>query len=110
MTTTPRLLDKLVSMTAIHDVELMEFSLLKTMEEFIRPQELLILKLDRNGQPCYQLSLRQDKYEIALDGISIPEEILMAIEIVRRTKQPFNRQVDSTRILTIWHILQAKSQ
>ena len=80
------------------------------MEEFIRPQELLILKLDRNGQPCYQLSLRQDKYEIALDGISIPEEILIAIEIARRTKQQFDRQVYSPRILTIWHILQAKSQ
>jgi len=34
MTNAPRLLDKLVSMTAIHDVELMEFSLLKTLEEF----------------------------------------------------------------------------
>ncbi len=110
MTNTPRLLDKLVSMTATHDVELMEFSLLKTLEEFIKPQELLILKLDRNGQPCYQLSLKQKKYEIVLDGISIPEEIQAAVEIVRKTKQPFNRRIDSIRLLTVWHILQAKSQ
>ena len=109
MTNAPRLLDKLVSMTAIHDVELMEFSLLKTLEEFLRPQELLILKLDRNGRPCYQLRLRQEKYEIILDSISLSDEILAAIEIVRSTKQPFNRQLDSTRLLTVWHVLQSKS-
>lgn len=109
MSNAPRLLDKLVSMTAIHDVELMEFSLLKTLEEFVRPQELLILKLDRNGQPCYQLSLRKDTYEIISDNISIPEEILAAIEIVRRTKQPFNRRINEGKLRSIWHILQSKS-
>jgi len=110
MTNAPRFLDKLVSMTAIHDVELMEFSLLKTLEEFIRPRELMILKLDRNGQPCYQLNLRQERYEIVLDSISMPDEILAAIEIARRTKQPFNRRLDSTRLLAVWHILQTRSQ
>ena len=87
MTNAPRLLDKLVSMTAIHDVELMEFSLLKTLEEFLRPQELLILKLDQNGRPSYQLRLRQEKYEIVLDSITLSDEILATIEIVRSTKR-----------------------
>jgi len=109
MTNAPRLLDKLVSMTAIHDVELMEFSLLKTLEEFLRPQELLILKLDQNGQPSYQLSLRQEKYEIILDSISISEEILATVEIVRSTKQSFNRMLHSNLLLTVWHVLQEKS-
>jgi diguanylate cyclase (GGDEF)-like protein len=109
MTNAPRLLDKLVSMTAIHDVELMEFSLLKTLEEFLRPQELLILKLDQNGQPSYQLRLRQEKYEIILDSISISEEILATIEIVRSTKQSFNRMLHSNLLLTVWHVLQEKS-
>ncbi|MDD2466523.1 MAG: GGDEF domain-containing protein [Desulfobulbus sp.] len=109
MTNTPRLLDKLVSMTALHDVELMEFSLLKTLEEFIKPQELLILKLDRNGQPYYQLRLRQESYEITVDQISIGEEILAAIDVVRNTNRPFSRQLDPNRILTIWHLMQLKS-
>lgn len=109
MTNAPRLLDKLVSMTAIHDVELMEFSLLKTLEEFIRPQELLILKVDRNGQPCYQLRLQQEKYEILQDSITVPEEILSAVEIVRSTRQPFSRLLDAAGMLSVWHVLQAKS-
>jgi diguanylate cyclase (GGDEF)-like protein len=108
MTNAPRLLDKLVSMTAIHDVELMEFSLLKTLEEFLRPQELLILKLDQNGRPSYQLRLRQEKYEILLDCISISEEIMATIEIVRSTKQSFNRMLCSNLMITVWHVLQEK--
>ncbi len=109
MTNAPRLLDKLVSMTAIHDVELMEFSLLKTLEEFIRPQELLILKLDRHGQPCYQLRLRQETYEITVDNITIAEEIRTAIDMVRTTGRPFNRRLASGAILTLWPLLHLKT-
>lgn len=109
MTNAPRLLDKLVSMTAIHDVELMEFSLLKTLEEFIGPQELLILKLDRNGQPYSQLRLRQETYEITVEHIDVAEEILAAIEVVRTVNRSFSRQLSPTRILTIWHLLQLKT-
>ena len=109
MTNAPRLLDKLVSLTAIHDVELMEFSLLKTLEEFIRPQELLILKLDRHGRPCYQLRLRQDSYEITVDDISIAEEILAAIDMVRSTGQSFNRRLPAGAVLTLWPLLHLKT-
>jgi len=109
MTNAPRLLDKLVSMTAIHDVELMEFSLLKTLEEFISPQELLILKLDRNGQPYFQLRLRQETYEITVEQIAVAEEILAAIAVVRTVNQPFSRQLSPTRVLTIWPLLQLKT-
>jgi len=110
MTNAPRFIDKLVSMTSVHDVELLEFSLLKTLEEFIKPNELLILKLDRNGRPFYQLSMRKERYEIVIDGISVSDEITDAIEIVRKTKQLFNRQIDSANMLTVWHIVQSKSQ
>ncbi len=64
MTNAPRLLDKLVNLTAIQDLELMEFSLLKTLVEFVKPRELSVLKLDRRGKPCYQLHLKQAKYEV----------------------------------------------
>lgn len=110
MPNAPRFLDKLVSMTAIHDLELMEFSLIKTLEEFIRAQEILILKYDRNGLPCYQLNLRKEKYEIIWENIITPEEILAGIEIVRKTEQPFVRRHDPAILLTIWHILKSKSQ
>ena len=110
MANTPRFLDLLVNMTAIHDLELMESSLLKTLEEFVRAQEMLILKFDRNGLPCCQLSLKEDEFKIIWEDILIPEEILAGIEIVKKTEQPFTRKLDSAELVTIWHILQSESQ
>jgi diguanylate cyclase (GGDEF)-like protein len=110
MTNAPRLLDKLVSLTGIQDVELMEFSLLKTLAEFIRPQELSILKLDRRGLPCYQLHLRQEKYEILSENFSLSEEIFTALDIVQGTNQPFRSRLDSGNVLIAWHVQQTKMQ
>lgn len=110
--TQTRLIENIAGMTASHDEELLECNLLKALDEHTntRQQELLILKVDKLGQPCYQLSLRQDKYEIVLDSISLPDEIQTGIEIVMSTKQPLIRRIDSTRLFAIWHILQKKSQ
>jgi len=110
MTNAPRLLDKLVSLTGIQDVELMEFSLLKTLAEFIRPIELSILKLDRRGNPYYQLHLRQEKYEILSEDFSLSDEIFSALEIVQGTKQQFRTVLDSGNMLVTWHVLQTKTQ
>ena len=87
----------------------MEFSLLKTLEEFITPQELLIVKLDRNGRPYYQLSLRHERYEIATDGFDLDEEVSGAIDVARHASQSFCRQLAPERILNAWHLMHLKS-
>ncbi|HOP41511.1 MAG TPA: GGDEF domain-containing protein [Geobacteraceae bacterium] len=109
-TNAPLLLDKLVSLTAIQDIELMEFSLLKTLAEFLRPQELSILKLDRRGMPCYQLHLRQEKYEILSENFSLSEEIYTALDIVQGTKQAFRTNLETGNMLITWHVHQTKTQ
>ena len=110
MPSAPRFLDKLVSMTAIHDLELIEYSLLKTLEEFIRFDEMLLLKFDQNGSPFYQSKLLKNKYEIIWEDIIIEEEILAGIDIVKRTNQPFFQIRESRTVLNIWQILSSKSQ
>jgi two-component system cell cycle response regulator len=110
MTNAPRLLDKLVNLTAIQDLELMEFSLLKTLVEFIKPQELSILKLDRRGKPCYRLHLKKAKYAVISGEFSISDDISAIVEVVYRTKQSFSRRIDSGCLLAAWHILQTKAQ
>jgi diguanylate cyclase (GGDEF)-like protein len=110
MTNAPRLLDKLVSLTGIQDIELMEFSLLKTLSEFIHPLELSILKLDKRGRPCYQLHLRKEKYEILSDNFSLSDEIFTALDIVQGTKQSFRSRLDDESTLVAWHVMQTKMQ
>ncbi|MRR06928.1 MAG: hypothetical protein EG828_08275 [Deltaproteobacteria bacterium] len=109
MENAPFLLDKLVSRTALQGVELLEFSLLKALKELVEPLELFILKLDSFGQPCHQLSLRNEYYLIISNNISLSAELQASIGIARRTKQPFNRQIESA-MLTVWHVLATKSQ
>ncbi|MCP3930486.1 MAG: GGDEF domain-containing protein [Bacteroidetes bacterium] len=110
MQSAPRFIDKLVSMTAVHDLELMEFSLLKTLEEFIQSDELLMLKFDRNGIPFYQLKVYKQKYEIIWEDIKIEKEILAGIDIVKKTEQSFFQEPESGRVLTIWLVIRSKSQ
>jgi diguanylate cyclase (GGDEF)-like protein len=110
MTNAPRLLDKLVSLTGIQDIELMEFSLLKTLTEFIHPLEISILKLDKRGRPCYQLHLRHEKYEILSENFSLSNEIFTALDIVQGTKQSFRTRLDDESMLVAWHVMQTKSQ
>lgn len=110
MANTPRFLDTLVNLTSIHDLELMEYSLLKTLEEFIKPQELLILKFDRNGRPNYQLTLKREKYEVVWDNIVLSEHVELSIDIVGKTRQPFTRTLEKDRLMTVWHVLHLKAQ
>ena len=97
-------------MTAVHDVEFMEYCLLKTLEEFIRSNEPLISKFDRNGKPFYQLKIHKQKYGTIWEDIKIEKEKLAQIEIVRRTEQPYCYNRDSDNILTIWLVICSKSQ
>ncbi len=108
MPSTPRFLDKLINMTAIHDLELLEFSLLKTLEEFLQTQQLIILKFDRKCHPCFQLKLSRNKYEITWEDIELSENIENGIEIVRRTEEPFSRELSENERLTIWYIVNEK--
>jgi hypothetical protein len=43
MTSAPRLLDQLATLTAIKDVELMELSLLKTIKGFLQARSLSLI-------------------------------------------------------------------
>lgn len=110
MNNAPRLLDTLVSLTAIQDIELMEFSLMKTLAEFINPLELSILKLDGRWTPCYQLCLRKEKYEVLSENFSVSDEILSSLEIAQRTKQAFRTRIESGSLLSAWYIFQTRAQ
>ena len=110
MVNSPLFIEKIVNMTAIHDLELIEYSLLKTLSESIAPQELFILKFNRKGDPCYRLSLKQENLEIIWKNIFIPEEILAGIKVVSKTLKPYTFKVDSTTIMTVWQVMQSKEQ
>ena len=55
MANASKLLDHLSALTAIRDLELLEFSLLKTLHHSFQPLGLALLRLDATGQPQMEI-------------------------------------------------------
>ena len=80
MTSAPRLIDQLANLTAIRDLELLEFSLLKTLNSLLRPRALSLLRLDAKGRPCMEIVYGDDKCSVRHEDLSLSPEIQLADE------------------------------
>lgn len=76
MTNAPRLLEQLVSLTGIRDLELLEFSLLKTLSSFIRPLGLTVLKVDTKGRARMEIVYGDGTCTVRHDGIAVAPDVL----------------------------------
>jgi len=98
----PLLLNKLASLTAIRDVELFEISLLKTLVELLKINQISMYKLNNpNSVTCwfatYSRNLNQDVdkqhfselREISSSEIAIPEEIILAKNWIESSSKPY---------------------
>jgi hypothetical protein len=80
MTVAPRLLDQLVDLTAIRDLELMEFSLLRTLNSFLRPKSLSLIHLDTKGRPRRELVYGDQKCSVRTEDLHLSEAVRLADE------------------------------
>lgn len=80
MAYTPRLLDQIVNLTSLRDVELLEFSLLKTVDNFVHPLQLSIVKVDFDNNPRKIVELRNGLCEIIKEGLNYPHELKSAMD------------------------------
>ncbi|HUV07397.1 MAG TPA: GGDEF domain-containing protein [Spirochaetia bacterium] len=88
MTAAPRLLDQLVDLTAILDLELMEFSLLRTLNDFLRPQSLSLIHLDTKGRPRRELVYGDPKCSVRTENLQLLEETRLADEYLISSGDP----------------------
>ena len=107
---TPLFLDRLVNLTAVQDLEMMEYSLLRTIADLIGVDELQILKFDPHGDPFYRLALRGSEYDLVQESIAVADDLGSAIDGVRSSGAPVSFEAARGRIITTWPILDAKSQ
>lgn len=79
--TDPRILvDELADLTGMRDQELMDFSLLKTMDGFLLPHALRLLHIDSKGIPIMEISYRNRKCHVNHAEIALSEDMAAAIE------------------------------
>lgn len=80
MFNTPHLLDQLVSLTGIRDLELLEASLLKTLNGFIHPTGLSLYKVSSRGEVRSEVVFGPEKCQVLRENFDIPAELLQAFQ------------------------------
>ncbi len=112
---TPKLLNKLVTLTNIRDIEVFEFSFLKTLAELLKIEQLSMYKLDKNDAFCKLLIYStktelgnhkkriSEAQEVHVIEIEIPEHIKQARDWIASTNKPYIRFQDNIH-LTVYPI------
>jgi diguanylate cyclase (GGDEF)-like protein len=90
MISTPRLLDQLASLTAIRDLELMEFSLIKTVKGFLLPRSIRLVRLNSKGLPTMEIRYGEDKCAVIYNDLTQSHEITHADDYLTASDAPFH--------------------
>ena len=75
---TPRLLDQLARLTSIHDLELLEFSLLKTLFGFLLPKSLAVVHLDAHSRPIKHISYGGNNCTVQREDLVLSDDLRYA--------------------------------
>lgn len=100
-TNAPRLLDQLVTLTGIRDLELLEFSLLKTLNGFVHPLGLNLVKVDTKFRVRMEIVFREAACEVKYEGVSIPADVLQAFQQMADCGVQEQRLQHADELLTI---------
>lgn len=79
MSNAPLLFSQLADLTAMRDIEMMEFSLLKTLNTFLLPIGLRLLKLDIKARPVMEIVFNNSRCETNIEHISVSDDVKLAI-------------------------------
>jgi two-component system cell cycle response regulator len=75
----PGLLDRLIALTSIRDLEILELSLLKTLHDIYQPQVIELLKLGADRRPQRETVYRDGLCSVRHEKIDVPADLDIAI-------------------------------
>jgi diguanylate cyclase (GGDEF)-like protein len=84
----PRLLDQLVDLTGILDLELLEFSLLKTIYGFLQPRALALVRLNARGQPLMEIVYGDGRCTVTRENVELKDGLRRADRFITATSAP----------------------
>jgi len=109
MPNTPHLLDQLVSLTGIRDLELLEVSLLKTLNAFIEPAGLSLYKVSGRGEVRSQVVYRPAKCEVIRDDFDVPAELQALFHASREGKDKTTQIPVAEGVLNVVTVLESRA-
>ena len=93
----------------MRDIELMEFSLLKTINDLLFPNGLHILKLDMDNKPCTDIYFKNTECIVNTENIEIPEKMQITInELLLHNSDIKLLEIDN-KYVYFYHIYQTKA-
>ena len=109
MFNTPHLLDQLVSLTGIRDLELLEASLLNTLNGFIHPTGLSLYKVSNRGELRSQVVFGSEKCLVLREDFDIHAELLQTfVQHKAADSSAIELVVDGT-ILSVMTVMDMRS-
>lgn len=94
MNTTPRLIDQLVNMTSIRDVDLLEVSLLKTLQGVRHTESLSLFKVAGSGKVLTEISYKDERCAIKQGDVQLSVELTEAFSLLgSQSKEEVHVQV-----------------
>ncbi len=106
---TPHLLDQLVSLTGIRDLELLEVSLLKTLNGFIHPTGLSLYKVSNRGEMRSQLVFGAERCLVVRENFEVRAELAQAFRQHQVSDQSrLQLRVDGG-VLSIMTVMESRS-
>jgi diguanylate cyclase (GGDEF)-like protein len=109
MFNTPHLLDQLVSLTGIRDLELLEASLLKTLNGFIHPTGLSLYKVSNRGELRSQVVFGPDKCLVLRENFEIAAELLQTFQQHKAADNATIQLAVQDSILTVMTVMDMRS-
>ena len=109
MFNTPHLLDQLVSLTGIRDLELLEASLLKTLNGFILPSVLTLYKVSSRGEIRSQLVFGPERCTVIRENFQVQPELLQAFREHRASEHGSFQLALADCILSVMTVMESRS-
>ncbi|NVO06894.1 MAG: GGDEF domain-containing protein [Rhodoferax sp.] len=109
MLNTPHLLDQLVSLTGIRDLELLETSLLQTLNGFIHPTGLALYKLSSRGEMRSQLVYGDDHCRVVRENFEVRPELTQAFLEHQTGDKARNQIAVEDGVLTVMTVMDSRS-
>ena len=112
----PRILDKVSSLTAIRDIDIFQFSFIKTIADMLQVNEISLYKFNDSNQACRLVRYTSDielgngkqkigeTKEIHIENILVPEAILRAQKWINLTDRVYTLHVDN-EYLTVYPVV-----
>jgi diguanylate cyclase (GGDEF)-like protein len=109
MFNTPHLLDQLVSLTGIRDLELLEASLLRTLNGFIQPTGLSLCKVSGRGELRSQLVFGPERCVVVRENFAVRPELTQAFSQHQTVDQSRLVLAVEDGILSIMTVMESRS-